>query len=101
MTAYDPPPDLLKLKQDFLAAEQKLAQLRQTHPAPTAIAALEAELSDEQRLEWAAAFDESRRLAEEIHRHGWWGKVDNRHSAWMALQQTAKESLSTEGSSPT
>jgi hypothetical protein len=88
--AYDPPADLLSLKRNFLAAEEHLAELRQTHPAPTAIAAREAELTDEQRVEWAAAWDESRRLAEEISRHAWWAQVDNRHSAWMALQQAAK-----------
>jgi hypothetical protein len=89
--AYDLPADLLALKRDFLAAENRLAELRQTHPAPTAVAAGDAELSDEQRVEWAATMDESRRLAEEIHRHAWWSQVDNRHSAWMALQKAAKE----------
>ncbi|MEU6725446.1 hypothetical protein ABZ917_17200 [Nonomuraea wenchangensis] len=88
--AYDPPADLLALKEQFLAIEARIAELRQTHPAAVAIVAGEAELSDEQRVEWAAAMDESRRLAEEIHRHGWWAEVDNRHSAWMALQKAAK-----------
>ncbi|MEU4576591.1 hypothetical protein [Nonomuraea sp. NPDC023979] len=89
MTAYEPPADLLDLRKAFVATEAQLANLRQAHPSPTAIAAGEAELTDEQRVEWAAALDESRRLAEEIHRHSWWATVDNRHSAWMALQSAA------------
>lgn len=89
--AYDPPADLLELKRDFLAAEIRLAALRQAQPAATAIVAGEAELTDEQRVEWAAAMDETRRLAEDIHRHPWWAGVDNQHSAWMALQKAAKQ----------
>ncbi|MEU6781508.1 hypothetical protein ABZ912_20070 [Nonomuraea angiospora] len=89
MADYDLPEDLIDLRRAFLASEARLVELRQTHPASTVIAASEAELSEEQRVEWAAAFDESRRLAEEIHRHGWWETVENRHSAWMALRNAA------------
>ncbi|MDP4501092.1 hypothetical protein [Nonomuraea turcica] len=89
MVDYEPPSDLIDLRKAFLASEAMLAELRQTHPAPTAIAAGEAELSDDQRVEWAAALDELRRLAEEIGRHAWWAQVDNRHSAWMALRRAA------------
>lgn len=86
---YDLPPDLIELRRDFLAAEETLRQLGAAQPAPTAIAAGEAELSDEQREEWDAAQAEAQRLAGEIHRHDWWDGVDNRHDAWMALQQAA------------
>jgi hypothetical protein len=87
--AFDLPPDLVQLRRDFLAAEERLRAIGQAQPAPTAVAAGEAEVSDEQRVEWAAAFDETRRLAEEIHRHPWWLQVDQRHDAWMALQKAA------------
>ncbi|MFB9709411.1 hypothetical protein ACQP10_19745 [Streptosporangium sandarakinum] len=69
--AYEPPPDLLKLKTDFLTNEAEL---------PT--------LAGEK---WQTAFARSQKLALEIHRHAWWSEVDNRHSAWMALLQAAKE----------
>lgn len=87
---YQPPPDLVKLRQDFLAAEQRLREVGASHPAPTAIARGEASLSDGQRAEWDAAQAEVRRLAVELHRHGWWGEVDNRHDAAMALNEAAK-----------
>jgi hypothetical protein len=79
--AYEPPPDLLELKREFLALEERLP-------------GLEGE-------EWRQCYQRSQDLALAIHRHPWWAKVDNRHSAWMALQQAAKESLSAGGSSPT
>lgn len=85
----DLPPDLVQLRRAFLAAEEHLRQLGAAQPAPTAIAAGEAELSDEQREEWQAAHEKTRDLAGEIHRHDWWDTVDNRHDAWMALQQAA------------
>lgn len=73
--AYDLPEPLIALKRDFLAAETRLAELGQ----------------DGTREEWQAAYQECQRLAGEIDRHPYWQTVDNRHSAWMALQQAAKE----------
>lgn len=73
--AYEFPPDLLELKRDFLAVE-------------AAMPGLEGE-------EWTAAYQRSQDLALAIHRHKWWKDVGNRHSAWMALQQAAKDSLQT------
>ncbi|MEU6743614.1 hypothetical protein, partial [Streptosporangium sandarakinum] len=43
-----------------------------------------------------AAFARSQKLALKIHRHAWRGEVDNRHSAWMALLQAAKEQIAKE-----
>ena len=90
MADFDLPPDLIELRRAFLAAEEHLRELGAAQPAPTAIAAGEAELTDEQREEWQAAHDKTRDLAGEIHRHPWWGTVDNRQSAATALDEAAK-----------
>lgn len=87
---YEPPADLLELKRAFLAAEVKRREVGQAMPAPTAVAAKEAELSDEERQAWKDACDESGRLASEIHRHPWWETVDNRYDADMQLLKLAK-----------
>jgi hypothetical protein len=85
-----PPPDLIELRRAFLTAEAHLHEVGASHPAPTAVARGEAELSDGQREEWQATFDDTRRLAGEIHRHDWWGEVDNRAAAATALNEAAK-----------
>ncbi|MGI5273139.1 hypothetical protein ACQEUU_37685 [Nonomuraea sp. CA-218870] len=72
--AYDLPEDLIALKRAFLAAETRLASLSETGS----------------REDWQAAYQECQRLAVEIDRHPYWATVDNRHSAWMALQAAAK-----------
>ena len=90
MADYDLPPDLVQLRRDFLAAEEELRKIGAAQPAPTAVAAGEAELTDEQRAEWQAAFQEVRRLVAEINQNPWWETVDNRHHAWMALNKAAK-----------
>lgn len=90
MATYDLPEDLLAMKRDLLAAQARLEEIGNAIPAPIAVAAREAEISDEQRTEWWAVHEESMRLSEEIHRHPWWGQVDNRHDAWAHLQKIAK-----------
>ena len=88
--AYEPPAQLVQLKRDFLAAEERRREVGQAMPAPTAVAAGEATITEDQREAWQAACAESARLAEAIHRDDWWGTVDNRHSADMALLEAAK-----------
>jgi hypothetical protein len=85
MSDYDLPPDLLQMRRDFLDAEQRLSELGKAMPAPTAIAAGEAEVPDEQRQEWWAVQAECRRLAMGIQTHSWWASVDDRHAARKAL----------------
>jgi hypothetical protein len=87
--AYDPPEDLLRLRRDFLAAERRLSKLGKAMPAPTAVAAGEAEVPDEQRQEWWTVQAECRRLAMGIQTHSWWATADNRQKAWMALHTAA------------
>lgn len=87
--AIDVPPDLVQLRRDFLAAKQALHDLGASMPAPTAVATGEAELSDDQRAEWEAAHARSRDLAGEIHRHPWWGTVENRQEGRQALAAAA------------
>ena len=85
-----PPPDLIQLRKDFLAAEQRLHEVGASHPAPTAIATGEASLTDGQRAGWDTAQGRVRDLAGQIHRHPWWGDVENRHDARTALDAAAK-----------
>jgi hypothetical protein len=87
---YQPPPDLIELRRSFVAAEQQLRDLAASHPAPTAIAAGEASLSDAQREEWAAVHNHMRQLAEQIQQHPWLAGADNRHHAWMAMRAAAE-----------
>lgn len=73
MADYDLPDDLIQLRRAFLDVEARLADLR----------------GSEDREAWQSAFQESQRLALELHRHPYWAGVDNRHGAWMALQRAA------------
>ena len=87
---YQPPPDLIQLRKDFLDAEQRLREVGASHPAPTAIARGEAELSDDQRAEWDTAQGRVRDLAGQIHQHEWWSTVGNQHDARTALDAAAQ-----------
>lgn len=90
MADYEPPADLLELKKAFIAAEERRREVGLAMPAPTAVAAKEADISDAERQAWTNACEESARLAGEIHRHPWWETVDNRYSADMQLLKLAK-----------
>jgi hypothetical protein len=91
MSDYDLPPDLLQMRRDFLATEKLLSELGKAMPAPTAVAAGEAEVPDEQRQEWWAVQAECRRLAMGIQTHSWWASVDNRQKAERALRDAAAD----------
>ena len=90
MADHEIPDDLLELKRAFLAAEDRRREVGLAMPAPTAVAAKEADISDEERQAWKGACDESARLVEEIHRHPWWETVDNRYDADVQLLKLAK-----------
>ena len=90
MAEYEIPGDLLELKKAFIAAEAHRREVGLAMPAPTAVAAKEADISDEERQAWQSACAESGRLAEEIQRHEWWATVDNRFDADMHLLRLAK-----------
>jgi hypothetical protein len=91
MSDYDLPPDLLQMRRDFLTAERRLSELGKAMPSPTAVAAGEAEVPDEQRQEWWTVQAECRRLAVGIQTHPWWASVDNRQKAERALRDAAAD----------
>ncbi len=91
MAEYQPPAGLLQLKKDLLASEAARREIGEAMPAPTAVAAGEAEIPDELRRRWDDACAESARLAVEINRHPWWDTVDSRHAADVALMELAKD----------
>lgn len=72
MADYLPPPDLLQLRRDFQAADKAWGE------ATDAVSS--------QR-----AYQEAGRLAEAIQDHDWWGTVDDRFRARMALLTAAKD----------
>jgi hypothetical protein len=86
MTDTALPPDLIQLRRDFLAAQQRLHAAGQALPPYTAVAAGQtAPASEEQRQEWRAAHDESRRLALQIDQHQYWAIAEDRKAARTAL----------------
>lgn len=92
MAEYSPPEDLLQLRRDFVAAEERLSELGRAMPSEAAVRAQEAEPPTEgQRQAWAAAQGECRRLAVQIQPHPWWATVDSRQAAERALRDAAAE----------
>ena len=77
--------DLVQLRRDFLAAQERLSAAGQAMPSQAAVAAGEAERTPEQVEEWWAAQDECRRLAVAIQEHPYWATVDDRKAARKAL----------------
>lgn len=75
MADYDIPDDLLALQRAYDQADAKVQELS---------------VGDEHREALKDARAERLRLVEEIHRHQFWGTVDNRHSADMALKKAAR-----------
>lgn len=92
MADYDIPPDLIDAQKAFYAAEQRCQTLVDAEPAATAIVALEAEISDEQRQALAEAREERLQAVERIHRHPFWGTVEagDRVKVQAQLRQAAR-----------
>lgn len=88
---YDFPPDLIAAQRAFWEADARVREVTNKLPSSIAIAAGEAEVSDEQRAE----LDQVRAARLEAlavqNRHPWWEAVDNRHAAWMALREAARK----------
>jgi hypothetical protein len=76
MADYMLPEDLIEAKRAFYTAEARCQELVDAEPSPTAIIALEAEISDEQREALAAAREERLQIVEQIHRHPFWAGVE-------------------------
>jgi len=76
MADYDLPQDLIEAKKAFYADEARCQELVDAEPSPTAIVALEAEISDEQRQALAEAREHRLQLVETIHRHPFWATVE-------------------------
>ncbi|SEN87122.1 hypothetical protein [Nonomuraea pusilla] len=95
MADYDPPSDLLQLKQDFLLADAECGEIGRLIQSGVAVLALEAEPDPERQAQLEDARARRLDLVERIHRHEWWSTVDNRYKADAALLQAAKEQLVT------
>ena len=78
--------DLIQLRRDFLAAQERLATAGREIPSQAAVAAGAEPASEEQRDAWAALQGECRRLAVEIQEHKYWATVDDRKAARKALE---------------
>lgn len=90
MPDHDLPDDLIQLKRAWYAADVRRTELAAAEPAPTAIAALEADLSDEQRQAWADAHAELLRLTEALHAHPYWAATDDPMGGQAALRKAAR-----------
>lgn len=75
MADYDIPDDLLALQRAYDQADARVQELS---------------VGDEHREALAAARQERLAAVEALHRHPFWGTVDNRHSADMALKKAAR-----------
>lgn len=76
MADYVLPDDLIQMRRDFLAVQERLAAAGREMPSHAAVAAGEAEVTAEQKEAWWAAQDESRRLAVAMHGHPFWETVE-------------------------
>jgi hypothetical protein len=76
MADYELPEDLIEAQRAFYAAEARCAELVAAQPSPVSVAALEAEVGDEQRQALAAAREERLQIVERLHRHPFWSTVD-------------------------
>lgn len=70
--AFDPPADLVQLRRDFLAVNAAWAAAVDRGAAQS-------------------AYEEAGSLAEAIVDHEWWGTVENRFNARMALLAAANQ----------
>ena len=71
MATYSIPNDLLQLRRDFQAANAQWAAATDRDTAQ-------------------AAYEDAGRLAEALQDHEWWGTVENRFQARMALLDAAR-----------
>ncbi|GAA2701382.1 hypothetical protein [Nonomuraea recticatena] len=90
MADFDLPTDLLQLKKEFNELDARCEEISAALPSSVLILAGQAEPDVERQAALVEARSERLRLVEEINSHPWWQTVDNRHSAWMALQAAAK-----------
>jgi|GEM_PF-2849627 len=84
------PADLLDLQRAFYEADARVQEVADAMPSPVAVLAGEAEVSEGQREELAAARAERLRIVDELYRHPWFTTVDDPHKARMALQKAAR-----------
>ncbi|MER6581825.1 hypothetical protein [Nonomuraea sp. NPDC001023] len=92
MADYELPQDLIDAQKAFYEAEARCAELVAAEPSPVSVAALEAELSDEQRQTLATAREERLQIVERIHRHPFWKDVEagDRTKVQARLREAAK-----------
>ncbi|GAA4221588.1 hypothetical protein FHR32_005147 [Streptosporangium album] len=91
MAEYEFPPDLLDAQRAYVAAHARVQEVTDALPSSMATLAGEAEVSEEQREELAAARAERLRWVSVLYAdHPWWATVDNPAKARAALQETVK-----------
>lgn len=92
MADYDLPDDLIAAQKAFYEAEARCQALVDAEPAASAIVALEAEISEEQRQALADAREERLQAVEALHRHPFWETVDagDRIKVQAALRKAAR-----------
>jgi len=84
------PEDLLQALRDFLAAEVQIKQIVDKMPSSVDVINLEAEVGEEQQQELDAAREAQMDAVMRMHRHEWWGSVENRYDAGLELRKAAQ-----------
>jgi hypothetical protein len=85
------PGDLIATQRAFRQTETRCEQIGATHPRAVDIAAGLARITDEQRAELAGARQERLQLVEALQNHPWWGDINNRYLAQLALYAATTE----------
>ncbi|MCC5574460.1 hypothetical protein IMZ11_02240 [Microtetraspora sp. AC03309] len=91
MAETDFPADLLDAQRSFWAADARVRELLATLPLGSAIAACEAEITEEQHAALKAARDEQHRWLDVLYDHSHWATVADSYAERMKLQAAAKE----------
>ncbi|MEU7855280.1 hypothetical protein [Nonomuraea sp. NPDC049141] len=82
--------ELIQMRRDFLAAQERLATAGREIPSQAAVAAGAEPATEEQQEAWLALQGECRRLAVAIQEHKYWREVDDPKAARKALEDAAK-----------
>ncbi|MEV0830924.1 MULTISPECIES: hypothetical protein [Streptosporangiaceae] len=90
MADYEFPDDLLAAQRAYYKADEHVQEATDEMPSSVDVLAGEAQVSQEQRDELAAARTARLDALDILNRHPFWAAMDNRHAAWMALQKAAR-----------
>jgi hypothetical protein len=90
MADYDIPDDLLQLKRDYLAADQRCHEIADGLPSSVSVLAMEMEPDPGGQADLVEARAERLLALEEMNRHSWWSSAGDRYAAGVALMKAAK-----------